>query len=173
MECSNSCVDQEKPDQMLNIYNQLPVSSLNQRKSRIRQHKLSKSTKRINSIFLSNKNNNNELINEIEKPVNDAKSACLHDNKIHQFNATWSPFSCTLCRCTYNSIVECFVKDCPSLANCSVRHSVSIILFIVNIAFFFVCCCCCCIQTESRTKAQRVLSNMSGNNFLHGQSNGI
>jgi hypothetical protein len=146
MECSNSCVDQEKPDQMLEAYSQLPVSSLNQRKSRIRQYKLSKSTKRINSIFLNT--NNNDLVNEMEKPVNDAKSACLHDNKIYQFNATWSPFSCTLCRCSFNSIVECFVKDCPSLVNCSViMINFIIFVLILNIIFKFLL-----LLKESRTK---------------------
>ena len=118
MECINSCSvseqSEEKSDHLIDLYNKLPISSLNQRKIRIRQH----TNNKINSLF-SNKQQYDYDHND--KPVNDAKSVCIHDNKIHQFNTTWSPFKCTLCRCSFNSIVDCFVKDCPTLKNCLVE----------------------------------------------------
>lgn len=113
MECDNSCADaldtsnSETTDRLLDLYNQLPVSSLHHRKNRIRQHNSSEIT--------------NDFINDqTDKPLNDLRNVCIHDNKIYQFNTTWFPFSCTLCRCNYNSVVDCFIKDCPSLENCSV-----------------------------------------------------
>jgi len=69
----------------------------------------------------------------INKLTKNTKTDCIHDNKIYQFNTTWSPFSCTLCHCNYNSVVDCFVKDCPSLLNCQVI--IIIIIFILNELF--------------------------------------
>jgi hypothetical protein len=70
----------------------------------------------------------------INKLTKNTKTDCIHDNKIYQFNTTWSPFSCTLCHCNFNSVVDCFVKDCPSLLNCQVIIII-IIIFILNELF--------------------------------------
>ena len=55
-----------------------------------------------------------------------AKTPCVHENKVYAFQAVWSPLRCTQCKCGYNSVADCYVKECPSLANCT---NVSLIRF--------------------------------------------
>ena len=52
----------------------------------------------------------------------EAKSACVYDTNIYQFNSTWSPIKCSICKCSFNSIVECYTFECPVLDCPNVRR---------------------------------------------------
>lgn len=86
------------------------IKSLNERKSRLGQHR--------RSHKIRNSDNDEKSLLTIES--GDAiKAACYHNDELHQFNSTWSPVECTRCKCGFNSVVDCFVIDCPPLNNCS------------------------------------------------------
>lgn len=71
---------------------------------------------------LKTRTNPSSELTEVEKKndqlITIAKSVCYHDGKLRQFNSTWSPVKCTQCRCALNSVVDCYVLECPKL-NCS------------------------------------------------------
>lgn len=113
MECLDNCIDKSENDQEYeseqDILKQMQITSLNQRKERLKQHHRNFRTRNN----LNNKNNANLKLETNEL----TKSICFHDNKIHPFNSTWSPLKCTQCKCNFNSKVDCYVYQCPVL-NC-------------------------------------------------------
>lgn len=113
MECSDNCLDQPEHDQDYdseNILKNLQITSLSQRKERLRQHHRNLKTRNMN-VNSEAQNSNKADLEEL------SKSVCYHDNEIHQFNSTWSPLKCIQCACSFNSIVDCYVYECPSI-NC-------------------------------------------------------
>ncbi|CAF0709358.1 unnamed protein product [Brachionus calyciflorus] len=100
MECIETCQDQINSEDKLDI--SIETETNNQRKELRNLKTRNKSTHKYSF----------ELKTE-EK----TQSICYHDNKIYQFNSTWSPLKCTQCKCGYNSQVDCYVHECPHL-NC-------------------------------------------------------
>lgn len=96
MQCIENCHEQNEISQ--EVFKDLQ-QSIEQRKELVRQQRL---------LMIGYANQ--ELISEKL-----TSSICLHDNKIYQFNTTWSPLKCTQCICSYNSLVDCYVHECPKL----------------------------------------------------------
>jgi hypothetical protein len=63
-------------------------------------------------------NHRNRINNDVVISQTALKGVCFHDGKLRQYNSTWSPVKCTQCRCALNSVVDCYVFECP-LLNCS------------------------------------------------------
>lgn len=130
IECGESCVDDEEQlydeetgsADLNNIIETNQLTSLNQRKERLRQHHRNLKTRTNQETPIDDTDDR-----KTSEPQGDlmVKSICYHDNRIHPFNTTWSPLRCTQCKCNFNSIVDCFVIECPVL-NCT---NVSIIFF--------------------------------------------
>lgn len=98
MECTENCQDQNEISQ--EAFKDLQ-QSIEQRRELFRQQRV-----------LMTGHANQAMI-----PEKSASSICLYDNKIYEFNSTWSPLKCTQCTCSYNSVVDCYVHECPKL-NC-------------------------------------------------------
>lgn len=96
MECTENCQEQNEISQ--DTFKDLQ-QSIEQRKELIRQQRV-----------LMTGHADQELLSEKL-----TSSICLYDNKIYQFNSTWSPLKCTQCTCNYNSVVDCYVHECPKL----------------------------------------------------------
>lgn len=79
---------------------------------------LTKSSSKIST----NSINNIQAI-AVETTSQSLKSVCYHDGKLRLFNSTWSPLKCTQCRCALNSVVDCYVLECPQLNCTTVRES--------------------------------------------------
>ncbi len=128
IECVDNCneieYEYDSSNTNNNNNNNVQITNLSQRKSRLRDHhhnhKSRNNRYEINEL-LSNKINstNNVNINDLEIDDTKTKSACIYDNNIYQFNATWSPIKCSICKCSFNSVVDCFTYECPTLYNCT------------------------------------------------------
>lgn len=105
LECFNSCAEEEAEERLIGA-----SISLDQRFARLRHHHRGH---RLRDKPFPSLDTQSADINSFE-----AKSACLHDNRLRPFNSIWSSAKCVKCKCGFNSIIECFVRDCPSLKNC-------------------------------------------------------
>lgn len=137
IECSDSCTNESEDESLLFASSLSATSSSNDIDTEIdesssvriihmsagssssshhqQQRQLKTRTNQNEATIKANHRNriNNEVISQ---PA--LKGVCFHDGKLRQYNSTWSPVKCTQCRCALNSVVDCYVFECP-LLNCS------------------------------------------------------
>jgi hypothetical protein len=107
LECSETCGQNESIFDASDEIKQ-PVLTLDERYARLRNH---------NRNHLKIRTSELRLAHGKELAEAKTRAACFRNERIYQFNSTWSPLRCTQCRCGFNSEVECYVATCPSL-NC-------------------------------------------------------
>ena len=137
IECSDSCTNEGEDESLLFASSLSATSSSNDIDTEIdesssvriihmsagssssshhqQQRQLKTRTNQNEATIKANHRNriNNDVISQ---PA--LKGVCFHDGKLRQYNSTWSPVKCTQCRCALNSVVDCYVFECP-LLNCS------------------------------------------------------
>lgn len=110
-----------------NLYRHIQATNLNQRKNRMRQHYRQHKTRNNRNRESKSDRDLASKEHDLSESSFEIKSSCFHNNKFYKFNTTWSPLRCTQCKCNPNSIVDCFVFDCPKL-NCSISVIIASLL---------------------------------------------